>query len=380
MHTVIIGSGLAGITLARELRKLDKERSMTIVTADDGCFYSKPSLSNAFAASKSPESLVLTVPSKLEQDLGVCIMTHTAVAAIDSASREIVYPGGHLAYDQLVLAVGASPIPLPLAGDGVSDAISVNSLADYARLRQALEGRKSVAIIGAGLIGCEFANDLRLGNYEVDLFDTAALPLTRLLPEVAARSMRDKLQAIGIRFQLSTRLAAIRRDGDGFVLIDTEGTARKYDVVLSAIGLRPNLGLAKSAKLDTNMGILTNEYLCTSDPNIYALGDCIEIGGRYLPYVMPITQGAKKLASTLNGSPESVCYPAMPIVVKTPACQTVVSLPPSGNGSWQTEAMDEGMRALYFDLNSDHPSGFVLQGACTRERMALTAQMPGLTT
>jgi rubredoxin-NAD+ reductase len=378
MHTLIIGSGLAGITLARELRKLDKERAITLVTADDGNFYSKPNLSNAFAAGKPPESMVLTPANKLAADLGVTILTHTPVAAIDAEKREIVYPQGRLAYDQLVLAVGASQVPLPLAGDGVADVLSVNSLADYARLRRALEGRQSVAIVGAGLIGCEFANDLRLGNFDVDLFDVASLPLARLLPESAALSMREKLKSIGVGFHLSTRLMAIRREGDAFVLIDSDGNARKYDRVLSAIGLRPNLGLAKSANLETRTGIVTDAYLRTSDPNIYAIGDCIEIGGQYLPYVMPIMQGAKKLAATLNGMPEVVTYPAMPIVVKTPACPTVISPPASGNGCWEEEVTDEGVRALYIDTASGKAHGFVLQGAFTKERMALAARMPGL--
>lgn len=379
MHTLIIGSGLAGITLARELRKLDKARTITIMTADDGSFYSKPNLSNAFAAGKQPEQMTLAATTKLETDLSLTIMAQTPVASIDAENRELIFPQGKLAYDQLVLAVGASQIPLSLAGDGVADTISVNSLNDYARLRQRLEGKNSVAIIGAGLIGCEFANDLRLGNFAVDLFDMAPLPLARLLPESAALAMRDKLAAIGVGFHLSSKLASIRRDGDGYILIDSQGSARRYDLVLSAIGLRPNLGLAKSANLVTRTGIVTDVFLQTSDPNIYAIGDCIEIGGQYLPYVMPIMQGAKKLAATLNGTPEAVSYPAMPIVVKTPACPTVISPPPACAGHWQEEITDDGLRALYIGQVSGQACGFVLQGVCTKERMALATQMPGLT-
>lgn len=377
MHTLIIGSGLAGITLARELRKLDKARTITIMTADDGSFYSKPNLSNAFAAGKQPGEMTLATTAKLEMDLSVTIMAHTAVASINAEKREVVFPQGRLAYDQLVLAVGASQIPLPLAGDGVADAVSVNSLNDYARLRQRLAGKSRVAIIGAGLIGCEFANDLRLGNFAVDLFDMAPLPLARLLPGSAALAMRDKLAAIDVGFHLSTKLAAIRREGDGYILIDSQGMARKYDLVLSAIGLRPNLGLAKSANLVTRTGIVTDAYLRTSDPNIYAIGDCIEIEGQYLPYVMPIMQGAKRLAATLNGSPEMVSYPAMPIVIKTPVCPTVISPPPACDGFWQEQVTGDGIRALYIEQASGQACGFVLQGTYTKERMALAAQMLG---
>ncbi|MGV8893915.1 MAG: NAD(P)/FAD-dependent oxidoreductase [Burkholderiaceae bacterium] len=379
-ETLIIGSGLAGITLARELRKLDKERAITIITANDGSFYSKPNLSNAFAARKPLSEMVLMTTAKLENDLAIRILPHTVVADINAATREITCTKGTLRYDQLVLAIGASQIPLPLAGDGVSDAISVNDMNDYALLRDKLAGKRRVAIIGAGLIGCEFANDLRLGNFEVDVFDIAAQPLARLLPEAAAIVLHAKLSEIGINFHLLTNLASIQRDGATYNLIDSCGTARKYDLVLSAIGLRPNLGLAKSAKLATRIGILTDCYLRTSDPQIYALGDCIEIEGQYLPYVMPIMQGAKKLAATLAGTPEAVTYPAMPIVVKTPACPMVISTPQKSEGYWEELVTDEGVRALYIDRVTGQATGFVLLGAFTKERVALANTMPGIPT
>lgn len=376
MRTLIIGSGLAGITLVRELRKRDKQREIVVITADDGSFYAKPSLSNAFAAGKTAEALVLTPAAKLAEDLGILIMPHTAVAGIDAVRREVICSQGTVPYDQLVLAVGAAQIPLALAGDGVADVLSVNSLADYARLRHQLADKRSVAIIGAGLIGCEFANDLRLGGYAVDVYDLAEQPVGRLLPPLASQQMRDKLSAIGIGFHLGTRLEAIRRDGARYVLIDRHGMAQPYDLVLSAIGLRPNLALAKTASLATSLGIVTDATLRTSDPNIYALGDCVEMGGLFLPYVMPIMLGAKKLAATLCGQPETVDYPAMPIVIKTPACPTVVSPPSSVAGHWEESLEEAGLRGLFIDQGSGAPSGFVLQGTCTKERMALAAAMP----
>ena len=377
-RTLIIGSGLAGITLVRELRKQDKGRAITVVTADDGAFYSKPNLSNAFAANKRPEDMVLTPADKLERDLDIQIMTHTTVTRIDTGGRKIECTQGTLTYDQLVLAIGASQIPLPLAGDGVPDSISINSLADYTRLRSRLDGKRSIAIVGAGLIGCEFANDLRLGGFAVDVFDQIEQPMGRLLPPAAAQHLRDKLVAIGIGFHLGTRLEAIHRHGERYLLIDSQGNARPYDLVLSAIGLQPNLALAKTASLATGQGIFTDAFFRTSDPQIFALGDCVQLDELFLPYVMPIILGAKKLAATLCGKPESISYPAMPIVLKTPACPTVVSPPPNPLGYWDTAVSEDGLRALFIDQVSGQPSGFVLQGSFTKERVVLAARMPNL--
>ncbi|NMG46028.1 FAD-dependent oxidoreductase [Aromatoleum toluvorans] len=376
---LIIGSGLAGITLVRELRKRDKAVEILVVTADDGSFYSKPSLSNAFAAGKAPDALVLATAAKLAQDLDVQIMAGTFVLGIDAARRVVRTSRGELAYGRLVLAVGAAQLPVPLAGDGAPDILAVNDLADYRVLRQRLAGTRTVAIIGAGLIGCEFANDLSLGGYAVTVFDTAAQPLARLLPASAAAALRSRLEAIGVVFRLDTRLARAERAAAGCRLVDAQGGATHHDLVVSAIGLRPNLALAQSAGLATNLGIVTDTFLRTSDPHIHALGDCAEIDGLFLPYVMPIMQGAKRLAATLTGAPEAVELPAMPIVVKTPACPTVVSPPPAGRaGRWEEESGADGLRAVFRDAVSQQALGFVLQGAYTRERMTLAAAMPAL--
>lgn len=375
MHTIIVGSGLAGITLARELRKLDKTRRLTLVTADAGAFYAKPSLSNAFAGGKTAATLLMSSAEKLAQELQLEILTHCPVTRIEAAGNYLHTTRGALHYDQLVLAVGASQRPVQLAGP-CEEILSVNSLDDYARLRERLAGKQRIAIIGAGLIGCEFANDLRLGDFEVDLYDQASRPLERQLPMEAALRMQAKLSEIGVGFHLESRLQAVERDNERLRLIDDRGHAKTYDVIISAIGLLPNLALANSAQLATGLGLRVDAYLRTSDPHIYALGDCVELDGHYLPYVMPILHCAKKLAMTLNGQPEPIDLPAMPIVVKTPACPTVFSPPKENRGEWRIESDHEGLRALYEDPHKGELLGFVLQGSHTRERMALTARLP----
>ena len=157
---VVLGSGLAGISVIRELRKHDRAAPVTLVSADDGAFYAKPSLSNALAAGKTPAQMVVTAPAALATQLGVSLRAEVRATALYPGEHRLQTTAGAIEYSRLVLAVGAQPIRLPIEGSGAAEVLSVNNLADYARFRERLVGRHRVAILGAGLIGCEFANDL----------------------------------------------------------------------------------------------------------------------------------------------------------------------------------------------------------------------------
>lgn len=374
---VIVGSGMAGISLARELRKLDDRAEMVLLSREPGDFYSKPALSNALAGGKSAAALVLTPAARLAQDLGVRIVGHTQVEAVDTGARTVHATAGSFAYDALVLAVGASQRRLPMAAEAAGSMLSVNSLADYALFRERLQGARRVAIIGAGLIGCEFANDLRLAGIEVDVHDVAAQPLGRLLPAEAAAMFRRRIEAAGVRFHLGTSVVRIDPAEPGHVLSTSTGTSARYDLVLCAIGLQPNIGLARGAGLDTGTGIRTDRWLRSSVADVYALGDCAEVEGLVLPYVLPITHGAKALARTLTGEPTPVQYPAMPVVVKTPACPAVICPPSQPGGAWSVAADGDGLRAIHRGADGESMDGFALLGSAVKERMSLAARVPG---
>ncbi|MFA6311273.1 MAG: FAD-dependent oxidoreductase [Sterolibacterium sp.] len=374
---VILGSGLAGISVARELRKLDKEVPLTLVTADDGGFYSKPSLSNALAAGKSATQLVLTQREALAAQLNVEIRAQTWVTRLLPGEHAIETEAGRLEYGRLVLALGAQPIRLPIAGNGAQEILSVNGLADYAAFRDRLAGVQRVAILGGGLIGCEFANDLRLAGIAADVFDLAPQALGRLLPAQAAEFFRTRLESAGVSFHFNTTIARVDRTQAGLVLTDTQGQEFSADLVLSAVGLKPETELARAAGLQTNRGVVTDKLLATSDPDVFALGDCLEVQGLVLPFVLPIMQQARALAKTLAGTPTALSYPAMPVVVKTPACPTVVCPPPAGAaGAWREEVEPTGVRALFKDADGK-PLGFSLVGEAVKDKQALVAQMPG---
>ncbi len=373
---VILGSGLAGVSVARELRKLDKAVPITLLTADEGEFYAKPNLSIALAAGRTPAQLVTTKREALALQLDADIRPGVHVSAIRPVARTVETSAGPVSYGRLVLAVGAHPFRLPIEGSGAADVLSVNSLRDYAVFRGRLLGKGRLAILGAGLIGCEFANDLRSAGHEVEVFDLAPQPLGRLLPPAMATFFRKQLEAVGVRFRFATSIGRVDRQGNAYVLLDLNGHAYEADLVLSAVGLKPEIALAQNAGLKTGRGVATDRRLATSDAEIFAVGDCAEVMGLNLPFVLPIMQQARALARTLAGEPTDVAYPAMPVVVKTPACPTVICPPPFGmRGEWQEETVGEGARALFMNGAAD-PLGFALTGAAAGERQALTAKMP----
>jgi len=375
---VIIGSGLAGYTVIREIRKLNKQIPITLVTKEPGYFYSKPMLSTALASKKEVAQLISTPADGMATQLELNILSEADVTAIDSTKQVIQTSKGEIPYYKLVLALGADQIRLPLQGNAANEVLTVNDLEDYAKFRSAIANKKKIAILGAGLIGCEFANDLVLGGYEVDVIDLAPQALGRLIPEAAATDLQNKLSDAGVHWHFNTTVQTIDRANEQLHITLANGTVIVSDVVLSAVGLKPRLDLAKASGIATGVGIQVNRELETNVPHIYALGDCAEVEGLVLPYVMPIMQAARALAVTLTGQRTALTYPAMPVMVKTPALATIVSPPAKGAaGQWKTNSVEGGLEAR-FESADGELLGFVLMGSATAQRGALTKELPAI--
>ena len=372
---IIIGSGMAAYTLAREFRKLDANTALTIITADAGDAYSKPMLSTALTQGKTPAQLVNMPADKMRDQLNATILTHTRVMAIDIAAKQIQLANETLPYSELVLAIGAETIKPNLDGDAADAVYSINDLVDYEHFRAALEGKKRVTLFGGGLIGCEFANDLVNAGYSVDIVHPHHYPLDRLMPEAPAMAIHDALAQMGVRWHLGFAVA-VHHAPQGLVVVLNDGTTLNTDVTLSAIGLRPRIQLAQAAGINTQRGIQVDRQLRTNAANVYALGDCAEVEGHVLPYVLPLMAQARALASTLAGNPTDLAYPAMPVIVKTPACPTAIAPPSqSDSGAWQVNCTEDGVCALYQDTDGKL-LGFALTGKQTAQRQALAKQLP----
>ncbi|MGC1332703.1 NAD(P)/FAD-dependent oxidoreductase [Pseudomonas sp.] len=375
---VIVGTGLAGYNLAREFRKLDGETPLLLITADDGRSYSKPMLSTGFGKNKDADGLSMAEPGAMADQLKAEIRTHTRVTGIDPGHKQLWVGEEAVPYRDLILAWGAQTVSVPVQGDAGDAVFPINDLEDYARFRAAAQGKKRILLLGAGLIGCEFANDLIAGGYEVQLVAPCEQVMPTLLHPAAAAAVQAGLEGLGARFYLGPVLNRLQRVADGLEAHLSDGAVLACDLVVSAIGLRPRVDLAAAAGLETSRGVVVDRHLKTSHANIYALGDCAEVDGLNLLYVMPLMSCARALAQTLAGNPTQVSYGPMPITVKTPVCPLVVSPVPRGlEGQWQVEGQGADVKALCRD-SAGNLLGYALTGAAVSEKLALNKQLPAL--
>ena len=375
---VIVGTGLAGYNLAREFRKLDSETPLLLITADDGRSYSKPMLSTGFGKNKEADGLSMATPEAMATQLKAQVRTHTRISGIDPGHKQLWIGEEAVPYRDLILAWGAQTVRVPVEGDAQDAIYPINDLEDYARFRAAAAGKRRVLILGAGLIGCEFANDLIAGGYEVDLVAPCEQVMPTLLHPAAAAAVQAGLEGLGARFHLGPVLTRLQRTDSGLEAHLSDGSVVPCDVVVSAIGLRPRIDMAAAAGIKVNRGVEVDRQLKTSHTNIYAWGDCAEVDGLNLLYVMPLMSCARALAQTLAGNPTAVSYGAMPITVKTPVCPLVVSPVPRGcEGVWTVEGQGGDIKALCRDAEGKL-LGYALTGEAVREKLALNKELPAL--
>ncbi len=381
---IIIGSGLAGYTLVKEFRRLDKTTSILLISADDGRYYSKPMLSTGFAKNKSADELTMKSVVEMVEGFDMTIFHSTSVNAVDKAAKTLTVDNRPetLHYQQLVFATGAAPTEIPLPDALNSRCFPINDLEDYHRFRQQLQtdARKNVTIIGAGLVGTEYANDLADAGVNITVVALDDRPLQLLLPQPLSAAVQAALAQKNVDFNFNASIADAELSSDSDKLHITLSTGKTFttDLVLSAVGLKPRIALAEQAGVAVNRGIVVNQSLRTNDQSIYALGDCAEINGHVLMYVAPLTVSAKALAKTLSGTPTEVKIPASPVIVKTPACPVVSCTAQHGEtGEWIFEGEAPDLKATFI-AEDQSLLGFALTGKKVMERMKLAKQLPAI--
>lgn len=315
---VIVGAGRAGWQMAEALRALDADVPITIVSNCAADVYDKPMLSIAMARGLAPQSLARESGTAAAARLRVRLLAETQAVRICADTRTLRTTRGVLKYDHLVLAHGAQaalPAALPAAM-----CWRINHLAAYQKLRAALgDTPKDVAIVGAGLIGSELANDLALGGHRITLLDVQTAPLARWPAEAAGAPLLEAWKDLSIHFVGGVQVAALEQIAGRYRLTTTCGQRFAADQVIAAAGLQTPPRLAQSAGLAWNHGIAVDAAtLRTSDERIHAMGDCITIDGQPSRFIEPIARQARAIAADICGTAAAPYEPRATVVrVKT---------------------------------------------------------------
>ena len=312
MNVIIIGSGIAGISFAEELAKLEPATSLTVLTREGGGYYSRPLLSHGFTRDDIETKIVLRSFEALHS-AGIQVISRTDVLRLDVTGKTVTYRGQAdeltLPYDRLILALGSEAfIPQPFLPQRALFEV-LNSLDDLIRLRrQRAEFCNQTAVtrwavIGGGLIGCEVAADLAKAGDKVTLFHALDRLMERqLVPEDSTTLLQVLQREMDIEVCLNAAVQGFTGSRGALEVKLSEGTRTGFHGIIVACGFKPRTDLAKEAGLNTRRGVLVDNFMRTNAPEVYAIGDVAECpDGRLYAYVTPARSQAIWLAQYLAG-------------------------------------------------------------------------------
>ncbi|MBO9610149.1 MAG: FAD-dependent oxidoreductase [Paenibacillaceae bacterium] len=285
---VVIGAGEAGARAVAELRERGWAGAITLIGNEGHCPYERPPLSKRqLTGEDAPAPVTVLGQNDLER-LDIRFERGDAAVRIDRDRREVELASGRrVPYERLLLATGAAPRQLAAQGSGAGEILYLRRFEDMLRLRDRLRPGARAAIIGGGFIGLEAAASALALGCAVTLIEVAPRILTRGVPEAIARRIEARHREAGVMFRIGTMLESIDREGDDLVIRLADGSETRCDAVIAGIGAVPETALAAGCGLTVANGIVVNERLQTSDPAIYAAGDCCSFphplyGGRHI--------------------------------------------------------------------------------------------------
>lgn len=370
---VIIGSGFAARQLVKNIRKQDASVPLTVIAADSMDEYNKPDLSHVISQHQRAEDLTRQTAGSSRNSL-TCVCSLTRVTDIDAAAHEVKAKEKTWQYDKLVLATGASAFVPPVEGRELT--ITLNSQQEYQASETALRDAQRVMIVGGGLIGTELAMDFCRAGKSVTLVDHAASILSSLMPAEVSSRLQHRLTDMGVHLLLKSQLQSLSKTEGGIRATLDRSRSVEVDVVIAATGLRPETALAHRAGAEIQRGVKVNSYLQTTQPDIYALGDCAEINGQVLPFLQPIQLSAMYLAKNLLGGSAPLKLPAMLIKVKTPELPLHLAGETQRQDlNWQITLEPQGMAARGAD-NEGQIRAFVVSEDRMKEAFSLLKLLP----
>ncbi|KAA0512645.1 NADH:flavorubredoxin reductase NorW [Enterobacter vonholyi] len=371
---VIIGSGFAARQLVKNIRKQDASVPLTLIAADSMDEYNKPDLSHVISQNQRAEDLTRQTAGEFAELFNLRLFPYTWVTDIDAAAHVVKATEKTWQYDRLVLATGASAFVPPIEGRELI--ITLNSQQEYQASETGLRDAQRVMIVGGGLIGTELAMDFCRAGKSVTLVDHAASILSSLMPAEVSSRLQHHLTDMGVHLLLKSQLQSLSKTEGGIRAVLDRNRSFEVDAVIAATGLRPETALAHRAGAEIQRGVKVNSYLQTTQPDIYALGDCAEINGQVLPFLQPIQLSAMYLAKNLLGGSAPLKLPAMLIKVKTPELPLHLAGETQRQDlNWKITLEQQGMVAHGVD-NEDQLRAFVVSEDRMKEAFALLKLLP----
>ena len=361
-YVVIVGAGIAGWSVAEAIRRRDPERPILLVSACKGLVYTKPAISLAISQGRSADELIDSDAESRAAELSIEVRTETRVLKIDTARKRLTTTKGGIEYGKLILALGAHQRELSIEGDAVDSVLRVNDLLSFKNLQQRLaEGVKAVTILGAGLIGSEFADDLTRAGYQVTVVDPGNRPLASLLPGLMAIELQERLAAKGVIWNFGVTVKRLDKEMNNMKVELSDGSIFFTDLVLSAAGLVTNTALAQKSGLSVDAGVVVDNDMRTSNEDIYAMGDCASVDGRMYAFIEPIRRQAEAIAADLMGE-HDVFIPISPIVkIKTQSMPISICRSENKDEGETWQMISNNKEGCYFEMiNDSNVIGFAL--------------------
>ena len=307
---VVVGNGMAGMRTIEELLSRAPDRfDITAIGAEPHPNYSRILLSSVLAGERAFDDIVLNSCSWYEEH-GIRLIIGNPATSIDRAARRVVLAdGGAIPYDKMLLATGSKPLAPPIPGLDLKGVRAFRDIADVEAMIDAAHNHCRAVVIGGGLLGLEAAWGLKRRGMSVAVVHLMPTLMERQLDVVAGELLRRELDARGIVVVTNSQVEEIlgTERAEGVLLAD--GRRIAAELVVLAVGVRPNIDLARTAGLDANRGVLVGDDMRTSDPDIYALGECIEHNGQVFGLVAPIWEQAKICGARLAGDDGAVYVP-----------------------------------------------------------------------
>ena len=299
---VLIGNGMAGVRTLEELLKLDPERyEITVFGAEPHPNYNRIMLSPVLAGEKTIDDIILNDRAWYESN-GITLHTGDPVVGIDRRRRVVRADSGLEApYDRLLLATGSLPFIIPVPGSNLDGVLGFRDIADVEAMLEAARQYRKAVVIGGGLLGLEAANGLMKQGMDVTVVHLLDTLMEKQLDPPAAALLKQSLEERGLKFHMPAQTTEIRGDGRVEAVAFADGSELEADLVVMAVGIRPNIDLAQRAGIYCERGVVVSDTLQTYDPRIYAVGECVQHRGKTYGLVAPLFEQAKVCANHLAG-------------------------------------------------------------------------------